>query len=306
VAGDEAMCVVLTKSYGRKGVSLALLRSHFRQQIAEHEGQEARVAAAELEAEQNQKRFHAAFTHASIGMAIVSPQGTCCKPTRRCAHCSDTTRHSCAALVPQSAACRRRTLLERHVAGVVDRRTDSFSIENALCERGSARGLGVAALCAVRSRYECRDGPHLPAADITSRRRAEANCTNIATTQPHRPRNRSCFQERLSSAVERSRTDRRFSFAVMYLDLDRFKVVNDTLGHPAGRTTAEEVARRLSECVRPKDLVARLGGDEFAILMRCLCLCGRQCLCGNGQRWSLIPNPALIAPTATQRTASSL
>jgi PAS domain-containing protein len=56
-------------------LSLLLLRAHFRQQIAEHQAQEARVAAAELEAEQNQKRFHAAFTHASIGMAIVSLEG---------------------------------------------------------------------------------------------------------------------------------------------------------------------------------------------------------------------------------------
>jgi diguanylate cyclase (GGDEF)-like protein/PAS domain S-box-containing protein len=251
------------------GVSLALLRSHFRQQISEHEAQEARVAAAELEAEQNQKRFHAAFTHASIGMAIVSPQGTVLQANQAlCALLgyaeAQLVQRSFRSLLHAGDA----TLLERHVAGVLDRRTDSFSIEMR-CVSADQREAWVSLHCALfGDDTGASSGLIYQLHDITSRRRAEGELHHIAYHDSLTDlANRSCFQERLSSAVERSRTDLRFSFAVMYLDLDRFKVVNDTLGHPAGDQMLKEVARRLSECVRPRDLVARLGGDEFAILL---------------------------------------
>ncbi|HEX2205428.1 MAG TPA: EAL domain-containing protein [Longimicrobium sp.] len=77
--------------------------------------------------------------------------------------------------------------------------------------------------------------------------------------------NRALFHDRLRQAVERGRRGK--SFAVLFLDLDRFKIVNDSLGHHVGDELLIAVSRRLESCLRPGDTVARLGGDEFAVLV---------------------------------------
>lgn len=78
--------------------------------------------------------------------------------------------------------------------------------------------------------------------------------------------NRTLFLDRLRHALER-REGRASGPGVLYLDLDRFKVLNDSLGHRIGDLLLQEVARRLQGAVRPEDTVARLGGDEFAVLL---------------------------------------
>ncbi|HEY6552138.1 MAG TPA: EAL domain-containing protein, partial [Vicinamibacteria bacterium] len=104
--------------------------------------------------------------------------------------------------------------------------------------------------------------------DITSRKRAEEQILHDAlhdslTGLP----NRNLFLDRLGQAVARRRRHGDYHFAVLFLDLDRFKLVNDSLGHLAGDQLLVELAQRLMPCVRSEDTVARLGGDEFAILL---------------------------------------
>ncbi|MDA8248132.1 MAG: EAL domain-containing protein [Rhodospirillales bacterium] len=116
--------------------------------------------------------------------------------------------------------------------------------------------------------------------DITERREAEAHVRHMAhhdalTGLP----NRTLFSERLERTLARLRGESRLDdhrpdptakdwlVAVLFLDLDHFKDVNDTLGHPAGDELLRQVATRIGPCLRSEDTLARLGGDEFAILL---------------------------------------
>ncbi len=102
--------------------------------------------------------------------------------------------------------------------------------------------------------------------DITERKLAEEKIALLARTDGLTGlANRATLIERLHQAFAAARRGAT-PFAMFYLDLDHFKRINDTLGHPVGDLLLQEVARRIKTCVRENDVVARLGGDEFAIL----------------------------------------
>jgi diguanylate cyclase (GGDEF)-like protein/PAS domain S-box-containing protein len=104
--------------------------------------------------------------------------------------------------------------------------------------------------------------------DVTDQKQAEKQLLHNAfhdalTGLP----NRALFMDRLKHSLAEMKKGDGYTFGVLFLDLDRFKVVNDSLGHQIGDQLLVAAARRLESCLRPGDIVARLGGDEFAVIL---------------------------------------
>ncbi len=158
--------------------------------------------------------------------------------------------------------------LERALAAHVDGQSPHFEHEYRMLHQDGhyywmlSRGLAV--------RDDFGKGRRLVGSqtDITLRRQAEEKLRHGAlhdelTGMP----NRTAFVERLRRSLERARLDDEYVFAVLFLDVDRFKIINDSLGHRVGDQLLIEIARRLETALRPSDLVARSGGDEFVVLI---------------------------------------
>ena len=106
--------------------------------------------------------------------------------------------------------------------------------------------------------------------DITQRKETEQRLEHLAQHDPLTDLpNRSLFRDRLQQAINKNHRDEQ-SLALLFIDLDHFKEVNDTLGHVVGDQLLVETARRIAACVRNSDTVARLGGDEFTVVLQCV------------------------------------
>ncbi len=158
--------------------------------------------------------------------------------------------------------------LERALAAHLDGQTSHFEHDHRMLHQDGnyywmlSRGIAV--------RDETGKGRRMVGSqtDLTLRRQAEeklryGSLHDELTGLP----NRTAFMERLRRSLERARLDDQYVFAVLFVDLDRFKIINDSLGHRVGDQLLIEIARRLETALRPSDLVGRLGGDEFVVLI---------------------------------------
>ena len=103
--------------------------------------------------------------------------------------------------------------------------------------------------------------------DITARKQAEERVQYLATHDPLTGLpNRAMFWQLAALAIDSAKR-RDCKVAILYIDLDRFKIINDSLGHEAGDVLLREMAARFRECLRGSDVLARLGGDEFVVLL---------------------------------------
>jgi diguanylate cyclase (GGDEF)-like protein/PAS domain S-box-containing protein len=262
-------------------VAMLLTTVHYfkRQQEAIEAVQRSRTEAAEREAAQaarhvaalseSERRFHSAFTHASIGMALVSFEGRILQANTSLIGIlglergGDLVDRSFASLVMEGD----RESLAHNLQRIGSREIEAFNAEMR-CRHSGGGEIWVALHGAVFTESDA-DAPCLivQVQDISARRHAEAQLNHIAfhdslTGLP----NRSRFHGMLTQALAGLREDPTRHFAVMFLDFDRFKLINDSMGHSAGDEFLIQVSRRIQDQVRPGDAVARLGGDEFAVL----------------------------------------
>jgi diguanylate cyclase (GGDEF)-like protein/PAS domain S-box-containing protein len=241
------------------------------QALAQAAEREAELAARHLrELEASERRFHSAFTHASIGMALLDFDGHVLQ--------ANAALRQLLGLEDGELRGERfggfvldedRGALQAQLARVEDQGFETFSLE-VRCRHRSAETVWTALHCSFFS----EPGASSPCLilqvqDITARRRAEQGLQDLAfndtlTGLPNRRR----FYELLTQAVARCVVDPERGFAVLFLDFDRFKLINDSLGHSAGDEFLVQVSRRIQSRLRGQDVVARLGGDEFAILMQ--------------------------------------
>lgn len=108
----------------------------------------------------------------------------------------------------------------------------------------------------------------MPTKDIVIRGTAIAQLRNPKLDDLTQLMSRSAFLERVNKSIEfKKNISNNHQFAILFIDLDRFKLINDSLGHLVGDKFLIEISERLKHCLRPNDTIARLGGDEFAILL---------------------------------------
>ena len=293
-AGSAAVAVLLYLTYRQSGsgvlmamvpllaMMLATLHYFFRQQEA---AEEVRVAGAEAaererelaqrhvrELEASERRFHSAFTHASIGMALLDFDGRVLQANHALRTLvgqrdDELVRQPFQAVVLPAD----RTRLDEQLGLANSREFEGFAIE-LRCVHRDGSPVWVAAHCSFFS----EPGAGTPCLilqvqDITARRTAEQGLHHLAfhdslTGLPNRRR----FHELLGHAVTllNEGANPHDAYAVMFLDFDRFKLINDSLGHSAGDEFLVQVSKRIQGSLRPHDTVARLGGDEFGVLVR--------------------------------------
>ena len=158
--------------------------------------------------------------------------------------------------------------LERALESIVTRKVNRFELTHRLRhENGSYRTV----VCRAVAVHDQRGTPVRAGGSIT-----DITETAIAQAKIHSAEsrdaltgllNRAAFVADLGRRLSEYREGRTKRFAALYLDLDRFKIVNDSLGHLVGDELLIEASRRLETCLRPGDAIARLGGDEFAIML---------------------------------------
>lgn len=218
---------------------------------------------------ESEERFRSAFNFAPIGIALVSPAGNWLKVNRALCKILGYTEEEFLTMDFQSmlfAEDLGDTLIKIHE--LLSGKARNCQLEQRYIHK-TGKIVWAAWSVSTASKVQS-ERPNLifQIQDITGKKLAEEKLQYEAshdalTGLP----NRAYFMSRLEKALQKARENRNHAVSVLFIDLDRFKVVNDSLGHFIGDRLLIGIAERLRECLRPADIVARLGGDEFTILV---------------------------------------
>lgn len=217
---------------------------------------------------ESEERFRSAFDHAA-GMALVGADGRWIKVNRSLCEMLGYMQDELLATNFQSITHSDDLgTLTANVGKLLQGELSTHQMEQRYLHRKGHMIWVLLSITVVHEEQSAAPNLIFQIQDITDRKSAEERLLHeamhdVLTGLP----NRALFMDHLKLSVERvKRRDDRL-FAVLFLDLDRFKIINDSLGHMVGDQLLVGIARRLETCLRPGDTVARLGGDEFTILL---------------------------------------
>ncbi len=214
----------------------------------------------------SEARFQAVFAHSAVGVALLQKDGTIVEANEAMSALlgepgiilNGRRPHD---FSPADDAERAEQMLR----SVVDTQEDAFSEEFRFVRRDGTTVWGAVAVSHARQTRDVQ--LIMMVTDVTERKTLEARLLHQAFYDSLTGlANRSLFRDRVEHALARTQRERS-EVGVLFLDLDNFKSVNDTLGHAAGDSLLKVVSSRLLSATRGCDTVARLGGDEFAVIL---------------------------------------
>lgn len=246
-----------------KNVEMSMLQ-------AEQAEQYASILETQSEAlRESEERFRSAFDYAPIGIGLVDPSGRWVKANRALSEilgyseAEFLTRDFQSMTVPEDLEV-KLVKVDDLLAG----RSANYQMEQRYIHKSGRTVWTSWSASATKDSKSPQPNLIFQLQDITGRKIAEEKLQHEAshdalTGLP----NRALFMNRLGDALSAAGRIPGYRVSVLFIDLDRFKYVNDSLGHIIGDELLKEISSRLRDCLRPDDLVARLGGDEFTVLV---------------------------------------
>lgn len=221
---------------------------------------ERRLAATALA--ESERKYQLLMEQATDGILISDNQGSYIDANAKACDLLGYTREELLRLTIRDLIADSETV---NITACLETLADGAAVR---CERSLQHKDGSILIVEISARMLENSRIQAIIRDITERKQTEEQLLHHAfhdmlTGLP----NRALFIDRLEQAIYRSKRRKDYMFAILFLDLDRFKIINDSLGHTIGDQLLVAMARRLELCLRPGDTIARLGGDEFTILL---------------------------------------